>query len=218
MIAARDVRVTFGRTIALNGVDFQLEGGIVGLFGPNGSGKSTLLRVLAGLLRPDRGRIDYEGVPLDVKSERTRRRIGYVGHNSGLYDRLTLGETIDVWGDLHGVRSDARAEIIERLGLGHKRDTRAGELSAGLRRRAAVARALVHDPDLLLLDEPYANLDEDASETVSSAIRAWKSNGKIAVIATHGAKRVRAYADAGLILRNGLLTHQRGSFLDKPDE
>ena len=212
MIAARDVTVTFGRTLALDTVAFEIDAGIVGLFGPNGSGKSTLLRVLAGLLRPDRGHVDFDGTRLDIKSEGARRRIGYVGHNGGLYDRLTVAENVDVWADLHGVARDARADVIERLGLADKRATRAGDLSAGFRRRAAVARALVHDPDLLLLDEPYANLDEDASEVVSSALRAWRTDGKTAVVATHGAKRVRAYADAGLILRNGVLAYQRGSF------
>ncbi len=215
VIAARAITVTFGRTIALDRVDFELEPGIVGLFGPNGSGKSTLLRVLAGLLRPDRGHVDFDGTPLDPKREGVRRAIGYVGHNGGLYDALTVAENINVWADLHGIEPDARVETIDRLGLNDKAATRAGELSAGFRRRAAVARALVHDPDVLLLDEPYANLDDDAAEIVSSAIRWWWAEGKTAVIATHGAKKVRAYADAGLILRNGILAHQRGSFQDE---
>lgn len=212
MIAVRDVTVAFGRTVALDAVDLELEAGIVGLFGPNGSGKSTLLRVLAGLLRPTRGRVDFDGRALDVRNESVRRRIGYVGHNGGLYDHLSVAENVAIWADLHGIPYGHRAETIERLGLETHRASRAGDLSAGFRRRAAVARALVHDPDVLLLDEPYANLDDDAAELVSGAIRAWKRGGKTAVIATHGAKRVRAYADVGVVLRRGTLAHQRGKF------
>lgn len=211
MISTRAVRVVFGGTIALNAVDLELETGIVGLFGPNGSGKSTLLRVLSGLLPPTSGVVRLDGAPLDLRDESVRRRLGYAGHASGLYDTLTVRENLELFARLYG--AGPRVEhVIDALDLRSVAGTRVGNLSAGWVRRAAVARALVHDPDLLLLDEPYANLDDGASEIVSGAISAWQTPGKTAVIATHGAKRVRAFADAGIVLRGGEVANYRTSF------
>ncbi len=202
------LQVAFGRTLALRHLDARIHEGIAGLFGPNGSGKSTLLRVLAGLLRPSAGTVRLFGRPLTMKDEELRGRIGYAGHRSGLYGRLTVMENLELFARLHGTRPDRPARMLDELGLSDRRNTPAGELSAGYRRRAAVARALLHDPDLLLLDEPYANLDDEASDAVSGAVIAWRQPGRVAIVATHGAKKVKAYADAGLILKNGELIRQ----------
>lgn len=208
LLEIRDLKVAYGRTLALEGVHLQLEGGIAGLFGPNGSGKSTLLRVLAGLLRPTSGDVTVFGGRVSMKSEALRGRIGYVGHRAGLYGRLTIMENLTMFARLHGVPPDRAASVTEQLGLGPRADTLVGTLSAGYRRRAAVARALLHEPDLLLLDEPYANLDDEAAAFVSDAVVAWRRPERIAIIATHGAKKVKAYADAGLILQHGHLIKQ----------
>jgi ABC-type multidrug transport system ATPase subunit len=102
--------------------------------------------------------------------------------------------------------------MIEQLGLKDRRKTPVRSLSAGFKRRAAVARALLHEPRVLLLDEPYANLDDEASELVSAAVVAWRGPDRIAVVATHGAKKVKAYADAGIILRRGrVISYRRGA-------
>lgn len=201
----------FGGTVALTDFEVDLEPGIVGLFGPNGSGKTTLLRVFGGLLPPTAGEVLFEGHPLDLRDESVRRRLGYAGHASGLYDTLTVRENLELFAHLYGTKERVD-EVIESLDLREEATARVATLSAGLVRRAAVGRALVHDPDLLLLDEPYANLDDDASEIVSRAIRSWHAPGKTAVIATHGAKRVRAFADAGIVLRRGELVSYRSSF------
>lgn len=209
MIALEGVRVTYRRTVALHGIDLLLLPGVTGLFGPNGSGKSTLLRVLAGLLRPDAGTVTWDGVPLDISDEGFRARVGYAGHGSGLYDRLSVRENLRLFGGLHGV-GDARVEeMLGLLGLEGRGDSPAGELSAGLRRRAAVARALLHEPQLLLLDEPYANLDDDGAGSVSDAVMAWRGPGRVGLIATHGAKRVKGYADAAIILQHGRIISYR---------
>lgn len=201
------VGVNFGRTAALREVSLELSGGIAGLFGPNASGKTTLLRVLAGLLRPTSGTVRVFGRPLSTRAEGARGRIGYVGHRSGLYGRLTIMENLELFERLYGVR-DRAAVVLDQLALGERAATPVVELSAGFRRRAAVARALLHEPDLLLLDEPYANLDDEAAEHVSNAVTAWRAPGRCAVIATHGAKKVKRYADAGLILQRGRLIRQ----------
>jgi heme ABC exporter ATP-binding subunit CcmA len=195
------VTVTFGRTVALDGVTLAVEEGVTGLFGPNGSGKSTLLRVVAGLLRPDSGSAAIAGE--EVRTEALRREIGYTGHAAGLYRDLSVRENLQLFARLYGASAHRADEMLEALGLTRWSGIRAGNLSAGLSRRAAVARALVHDPSVLLLDEPYANLDDAAAELVSSAVRQWSRPERAALIATHGAKKVKAYADAGVILRDG---------------
>lgn len=207
-IEMRAVTVAFGRTIALDRIDADVGPGISGLFGPNGSGKSTLLRVLSGLLRPSAGTVEAFGAPVALRNEVLRGRVGYAGHRSGLYGRLTVLENLALFAKLQGSPSRRVGLVVEQLGLGDRRDVPARALSAGFRRRAAVARALLHDPDLLLLDEPYANLDDEAAELVSDAVVAWRGPDKTAVIATHGAKKVKAYADAGLILQRGRLIRQ----------
>lgn len=203
-IVVENVTIVFGRTLALDEIDIKIEPGITGVFGPNGSGKSTLLKALAGLLKPTSGRIAIDGS--DGRHDETlRRRIGYAGHGSGLYGRLTLQENLGLFASLYGTDASRAKELIADLDLAEFATRPVADLSAGSKRRAAVARALVHDPEVLLLDEPYANVDDEASEAISRAIAAWKREGKTALVATHGAKKVKAYADGGIILRRGRL-------------
>jgi len=203
VIRLSSLRVAYGRTLALDGVDLEIAEGIVGVFGQNGSGKSTLLRVLAGLLVPTSGRAEYNGHAISASNETFRRRVAYAGHEAGLYPRLTIAENLQLFSDLYGAEPERAPEVLRALGLEARTDSPVGELSAGFKRRAAVARALLHDPELLLLDEPYANLDDDAGEIVSSAIRKWHTPERTAIIATHGAKKLKRYAHAGLILQRG---------------
>jgi ABC-type multidrug transport system ATPase subunit len=146
---------------------------------------------------------------IDPSNEAFRRRVGYVGHDSGLYPDLTVGENLGLFGHLYGARPERTSEVLADVGLEDRRDTRVAELSAGLKRRAAVARALVHEPDMLLLDEPYANVDDDAAEMLSRAIVTWRGPDRVCVVATHGAKRVKAYADAGIIIQRGQVISYR---------
>jgi heme exporter protein A len=203
VIRADALRVVFGRTVALDSVTFEIGPGVTGLFGPNGSGKSTFLRAAAGLLRPVGGAVTIDGVVATMRSERFRRRIGYAGHQSGLYPDLSVAENLTLFARLYGARSDRVEEMLTAVGLTDRASTPVGALSAGLARRASVARAMLHEPDVLLLDEPYANLDDEASAKIGEAVKAWAAPGRCAVIATHGAKRVKAFADAGVILRDG---------------
>jgi ABC-2 type transport system ATP-binding protein len=210
VIVVEGLRVRFGRTVALDGIELTLEEGITGLFGPNGSGKSTLLRAVAGLVRPSHGQITFEGAPVSAAREAWRRLVGYAGHESGLYPNLTVSENLELFGRLYGSDPARPASLLSQLGLESRSRTPAGELSAGVKRRAAVARALVGEPRLLLLDEPYANLDDDSAALVTEALVTWRQPGRSALIATHGAKKLKAFADAGVILRRGkVVTHGR---------
>ena len=209
MISVRDVRVVFGRTIALDAVDLEIGPGVTGLFGPNGSGKSTLLRVVAGLLRPARGHVTIDGVAHKSSVESLRRRIGYAGHEPGLYGRLTVRENLELFGTLYGADPTNIDRTLAALGLTERAHARADELSAGLKRRAAIARAMIHAPDILLLDEPFATLDDEAADLVRAAIQDWSAPGRTAVIATHGAKRLKSFADGSVVLRRGLVASDR---------
>jgi heme exporter protein A len=209
MIEVRGVEVLFGRTMALRSVSFSLSPGLAGLFGPNGSGKSTLLRVLSGLLRPTRGLVTYQDAPISAADEDWRRLVGYAGHQSGLYPRLTAAENLALFAKLYGTDPDRAAVLLDSLGVAEWSDTPVSDLSAGLLRRVAVARSLVHDPQVLLLDEPYANLDDEAADRVTDTIKSWSGGDKIGVVATHGAKRVKPYARATLVLRRGELASHR---------
>jgi heme exporter protein A len=200
VIAAESLTVVFGSTVALDDLNVEIGPGVTGLFGPNGSGKSTLLRVVAGLLRPTSGRVTIDGVP---DPGRIRWIVGYAGHNSGLYRDLTVRENLSLFARLYGVPDERVGSVAGALGIEMHANTRVADLSAGFVRRAAVARAILHEPAVLLLDEPYANLDDDAAELLSDAVKAWRAPGRSAVIATHGAKKVKRFADAGVILRDG---------------
>jgi ABC-type multidrug transport system ATPase subunit len=203
LIRVEGLSVFFGRTVALDSVDLRLDRGVVGLFGPNASGKSTLLRVAAGLLRPSRGTFSFDGVAPTAFGEALRGQVGYVGHVSGLYAHLTLRENLLLLARLYGVEAGRADDVLDQLELTDQAPSPVGSLSAGYRRRAAVARALVHEPRLLLLDEPYANLDGDATALVSAAIKHWRRPDRIALVATHGAKELKRWADGGIVLRRG---------------
>lgn len=209
MIRLANLTVIYGRTLALDDVSLDLRPGVTGLFGPNGAGKSTLLRVLAGLIRPTRGSVEHNGTPVDLRSEDFRGRIGYAGHEPGLYPDLTVEENLELFRGLYGAPGQRVIDVIEQVGLEERRAVRVRELSAGFKRRAAVARALLHEPDILLLDEPYANLDDDSSDKLSEAIKEWSGTGRYALIATHGAKRVKGFADAGIIIQRGRIISYR---------
>ena len=213
------LEVAFGRTLALHDVSLVLHPGVTGLFGPNGSGKSTLLSVLAGLTRPTRGAATFGGMAVRSADEAWRRNVGYAGHEPGLYPRLTVAENLELWAKLFDAPVRRVDVMIERLGLGDRRKTPVRSLSAGYTRRVSVARALLHEPAVLLLDEPYANLDDEASAEVSAAIVEWRGPDRIGVVATHGAKKVKAYADAGIILKQGrVVSYRRGiEQLARPD-
>jgi heme ABC exporter ATP-binding subunit CcmA len=212
MIEIRGLTVVLGRTIALDRIDLQIGPGISGLFGPNGSGKTTLLRSLAGLLSATAGEATIFGIPASSKREELQRMLGYAGHESGLYRELSVIENLRLFATLYGASPRRADDLVEQLAIHDQRETPVAKLSAGMKRRAAVARALIHDPRVLFLDEPYANLDDTAAESVSNAVRVWSDPDKIAVIATHGAKKVKAYATAGIILIRGRLV-RHGSYI-----
>jgi ABC-type multidrug transport system ATPase subunit len=177
-------RYAYGRGWVLRGVDLCVEPGRgVLVMGPNGSGKTTLLKIMVGLVRPSRGEVLVVGRP--PQSLEAKKAMGVVLHHSLLYDELTVRENLEYYARLYGVEdySPERDEVVEALGLRRYLDTRAGELSFGWRKRANIARALLHRPRLLAIDEPFTGLDDDAVEALRGLLEGLVSRG-VAVLAT----------------------------------
>jgi heme exporter protein A len=178
----------YGRRQVLRGLDLAVSAGeAVAVAGPNGAGKTTLLRVLAGLARPDRGDVRLEGRPLRRDAPDVRRAVGLVSHQTLLYDDLTLHENLTFAARLYGLRNPmAVARVaLEEAGLGSRADESPRRLSRGLAQRAAIARALLHRPRVLLLDEPFTALDAGASERLRAELGARREQGLGIVLVTH---------------------------------
>jgi heme exporter protein A len=192
----------YGEREALSGVSLSLDAGrTLVVFGPNGAGKTTLLRVLATLLRPHAGSVRVLGSSLPEQSWSVRGRIGLLGHEPLLYRELTARENLRFHARLHGVDEHRVDELLEAVAVSGRSREPLRTLSRGMVQRIAVARAVLHDPELLLLDEPYSNLDPAAVELVSPLIGA--ASGRTRVICSHDPAGGLAEADVVLGLRAG---------------
>jgi heme exporter protein A len=192
----------YGEREALSGVSLSLqEGQTLVVFGPNGAGKTTLLRVLATLLRPHAGEVRVLGCSIPDRSWAVRGRIGLLGHEPLLYRELSVRENLRFHARLHGVAEERVEQLLERVQLQARADEPLRLLSRGMVQRAAVARAVLHDPELLLLDEPRSNLDPAAVELVEPLIGA--GSGRTRVICSHDPGGGLAEADVVLGLREG---------------
>lgn len=206
MVEARGLTRRYGAVRALDGVDLTLgRGDVFLLLGPNGAGKSTLLRALAGLLRPTKGTVAIAGRELRRDDPNARRAIGLLSHQSLLYDELTLRENLELTATLYDLpdpRGRALAALAEQ-GLGDRAASRPRHLSRGLLQRAALARALLHRPSLLLLDEPFTGLDTPACQRLDSQLRVLAAAGTTLVIVTHHASEAWELATRVGVLRHG---------------
>ena len=201
-IALRGVSREYGDRLALREVSLDVpRGATLVVLGPNGAGKTTLLRILATLLRPSAGEVAVLGASLPRQAWSVRGRIGFLGHEPLLYRELTVMENLDFHARLHGVEdaSTRAAALLEQLAMDARAGERVANLSAGMRQRAAVCRAALHDPDLYLLDEPLAHLDPEASALVEPLIGA--REGRTRVLVTHDPHRDLEGADLALALR-----------------
>jgi heme exporter protein A len=201
-IELRALRRDYGELPVLLGVSLEVTSGeALAVIGPNGAGKTTLLRVLATLLRPTAGEIRVLGATLPHEGWRARGRIGFVGHEPLLYRELSVRENLRFNARLHGVAAteEAIAEVLRQAGLTRRADEIVRNLSAGMVQRAAICRAVLHDPELLLLDEPLAHLDPDAAALVSRLID--RRPGRTRVVVSHDPDGALAEADQALALR-----------------
>ncbi|HEX4823089.1 MAG TPA: heme ABC exporter ATP-binding protein CcmA [Candidatus Polarisedimenticolaceae bacterium] len=210
LVAAVGVTRRFGATTALDGIDLTVAAGEpVALFGINGAGKTTLLRIVSGGLRPDGGRILIDGADPRRSPAAARGRIGFLSHHTLLYDDLSARENLEFFGRLHGLPDPAaRATVMLReAGLEERADEPVRGFSRGMQQRVALARALLHEPRLLLLDEPSSGLDLRSTSRLRAALRETAARGVTWLLATHD-------LDEGLALCPRWVALDRGRALD----
>lgn len=204
---------SFGAATAVDGIDLHLRPGeVLALFGPNGAGKSTLLRLLAGALRPDAGTLRLDGVPLDTRSPDWLARVGVLSHRGFLYPHLTARENLRFYADLYGLPhpADRIAERLAAVGLEARADDRVRGFSRGMAQRLALARALLHDPEIVLLDEPWTGLDVHAAALLRGVLESLRDGRRIVLLVTHNLTE-------GLALADRIAIQVRGRWaLDRP--
>jgi len=187
VLEIHDIAHSFGDRTALDGVSFDIAPGVItGLLGPNGAGKTTLLRIMLGVLSPDRGQVRYNGRPV---GEQDRRQWGYMPQERGLYPGMPAGEQVTHFGRLHGLsRRDATSKahaLLAELGLEDRWNDRTDKLSGGMQQRLQLATSLVHDPSVIVLDEPFAGLDPLAVESLSETLRLRARGGGTVLFSSH---------------------------------
>jgi heme exporter protein A len=196
----------YGFMPVLRQIHLNIERGqFVSLLGPNGSGKSTLLRMLSGLSKPTKGTIRIGGWEMPREAEAVRSQIGLVSHKSLLYDNLTANENLQFFGNLYQVKDlDQRInDLLKRVGLEKRAHSLVRTFSRGMLQRLSIARALLHDPHVLLFDEPYTGLDQDAGAVLDHLLIEARSGGRTILMVTHQLDRAALLSDRILILSRG---------------
>ena len=205
-LAVVDVARHYGRRKALSQISFACEPGeIVGLLGPNGAGKSTLLNILATLLAPSKGRVEYGDRTSEQGGAAVRAQIGMLGHDLFLYPELTAHENLTFFAHLYGLANVPAvvSAALERASLSARANDYVGGFSRGMRQRVALERALLHDPRLILLDEPFTGLDHASTRALVARLRERQSAGRLIVLATHDLDVVDGVLTRALFLING---------------
>jgi len=208
VIVVNDIHKSFGKVRAVRGVSFDApDGKITGLLGPNGAGKSTTLRVLYTVLKPDQGSASIDGADVVTESLRARQCIGALPHGAGLYPHLTARENVAYYAELCGLDKDTIEErvdgIIELLEIGDFADRRTKGFSQGQRTKVSLARALVHNPQNVILDEPSNGLDVMATRSLRELILKLKDDGRCVLFSSHVMQEVAALCDDIVIIANG---------------
>lgn len=213
MIEAINVTKAFGLFSVLRGVDLVVgEGEFLTLVGPNGAGKTTFLRILATLSRPTGGQVRIGGWSLPGQATAARRVLGFVSHQPLLYGDLSAEENLRFFARMYGLSKDARdariAEVLRAVGLRRRAGDLVRTFSRGMQQRLAIARAILHAPPILLLDEPYTGLDQDAAAMLDEILREVATRGRTVLMTTHNLARSLALADRVAILSNGGIVYE----------
>ena len=200
----------FGDRWAVRGVDLEVHRGeVLGLLGPNGAGKTTTVRLLTALIEPSEGEASVDGFDVVAQADEVRARVGILTETPGLYDKLSATANLDFFGRLYGLDATRRAQGIERylrlFDLWERRDDVAGTFSKGMKQKLAIARALLHDPSVVFLDEPTAALDPEAAFVVRESIETLRRAGRTIVLATHNLDEADRLCDRIAFVRGGLL-------------
>ena len=208
MIIVKKLVKRFGLKTILRGVDFEVQPGeFVALLGPNGAGKTTFLRILASLSRPSLGEVHIAGYKLPQQAAQVRARLGVVSHLPLLYGDLSAEENLRFYARLYGINNyDLRiTEVLEMTGLELRRRDLVRTFSRGMQQRLAIGRAVLHDPDVMLLDEPYTGLDQDASSMLDDVLKTVAAQGRTIVMTSHDLARAEELATRFDILSRGVI-------------
>ena len=211
-VDVRGLSKSFGRSYALRDLDLEVRWGeVLTVIGPNGSGKTTLIKILATLARPDSGEVRVAGLDVSTSGQSVRRNIGVVTHEPLLYDQLTGGENLALFARLFGLDNvDERVERASHLvGLSSRVDQRVGMLSHGMRKRLGIARALLHEPLVLLMDEPESGLDQEALGLLEEVIGDRSTPFRTVVLTTHNLEAGAALCDRLAIMADGRIRYER---------
>lgn len=209
MINIIDISKKFNTTDALSGVSFDVhEGEILGLLGENGAGKSTLLRIISTMLRPTSGTAVVNGYDIIKNPKEVRKTVGILfGSEVGLYERLTARENIEYFAQLNGMtKNDSYKRInylIERFSFADYADKQVGTFSKGMKQKVSIARSIVHDPSVMLFDEPESGLDFKAAKIVFDFMETCKSEGKSIIFSSHSMESIKNYSDNMVVLHKG---------------
>jgi len=210
-VEAREVEKSFGEQRALRKIALGVKRGeCLVIFGPNGAGKTTLLKILSTLVRPSAGSVWLEGDNVRNKTAQIRRRISLVSHQTFLYDNLTLYENLKFYGEMYDVPDIEQRirEVVAWVQLEPRLHDRTGTLSRGMQQRAAIARAVLHNPAILFLDEPEVGLDPQASALVRDVLASAASGSRTTVMTTHNLERGLELADSIVILNRGRVVYR----------
>ena len=208
MIETKKLVKRFGLKIVLRGVDFSVQPGeFVALLGPNGAGKTTFLRILASLSRPSLGEVTVANHKLPDEAAKVRAKLGVVSHLPLLYPDLTAEENLLFYARMYGIEEQENriTEVLDMVGLEHRRKDLVSTFSRGMQQRLAIGRAVVHDPEVMLFDEPYTGLDQDASEMLDDVLRSVAAKGRTVVMTSHDLARAEDLATRFDILSRGVI-------------
>ncbi len=208
MIQVRKLVKRFGTKTVLNGLDLDVrEGEFVALLGPNGAGKTTFLRILASLSQPSLGEVRVAGHRLPHQAAAVRARLGVVSHTPLLYGDLTAEENLRFYGRLYGLSGLAQRidEVLALIGLNARRGDLVRTFSRGMQQRLAIGRAVLHDPDVMLFDEPHTGLDQDASAMLDGVLKSVAAQGRTVVMTSHDLVRAETLATRFDVLSRGVI-------------
>lgn len=196
---------------ALRGLDVDLaRGRFLTIFGPNGAGKTTLIKVLSTQIHPSEGMVEVGGLPLPSQADKLRRRIGVISHNTYLYSALSARENLVFYGRMYGVGDleDRVSSLLDDVGLGGRRDDRVATYSRGMQQRLSIARALLHDPDIMFLDEPYTGLDQHASKMLRGVLETLHTGERTIILTTHNLEQGLEMCDEVAIQVRGRMVYR----------
>lgn len=210
VISVKGLTKSFGENQVLRQVDLSLaEGEFLTIFGPNGAGKTTLIKIISTLTKASQGEVTVLGHDVAQKSDLIRRHIGMIGHHTFLYDDLTAEENLFFYGRLYEV-AELKKKIessLEEVGLAHRHKDQVRGFSRGMQQRLAIARAMLHDPPILLLDEPYTGLDQNAAYILTSWLERLRKQNRTTIMVTHNIERGLQLADRVVIIHSGKIRY-----------